>query len=74
MLMLTHDQKGLLEYLSTRVHELSIAATETAGARAEALRAEADELRTIRTQIVSRFEAADAALQMQLPLGTKQAA
>ncbi len=74
MLTLTHDQKGLLEYLTTRVHELSMAATEAAGARADALRAEADELRTIRAKIVSRFEAADAALQMQLPLGVKQAA
>ncbi len=73
MLTLTHDQRGLLEYLANRVHELSIAAT-TAPDQTVALQAEADELRAIRARIVSRFEAAEAALQLQLPLDAKRAA
>ena len=73
MLTLTHDQRGLLDYLATRVHELAMAANDK-GPEAQALLGEADELRAIRAGIIRRFEAADAALQLQLPLDIKQAA
>lgn len=74
MLTLTHDQRGLLEYLASRVHELSIAATGAGDTQSQELLAEATELQAIRAKIVSRFESADAARQLQLPLDAKKAA
>lgn len=63
MLTLTHDQRGLLEYLASRVHELSIAATDANSTQAaQAFHAEAAVLRTIRAAIVSRFEVVEASL------------
>lgn len=74
MLTLTHDQRGLLDYLAHQVHELARAANDSVGIEAKELLAEAEELRAIRKGMIERFEIADSALQLQLPLDIKRAA
>ena len=72
MLNLSHDQRGLLDYLADRVRELVIASGEVAGTEASLLMSEAEELTALRAGIVNRFRDADA--QLQLPLDIKAAA
>lgn len=72
MLNLSHDQRGLLDYLADRVRELVIAAGEVAGAEASRLMSEAEELTALRAGIVNRCR--DAEAQLQLPLDIKAAA
>ena len=71
-LNLSHDQRGLLDYLADRVRELVIASGEVAGTEASLLMSEAEELTALRAGIVNRFRDADA--QLQLPLDIKAAA
>jgi hypothetical protein len=72
ILNLSHDQRGLLDYLADRVRELVIASGEVAGTEASLLMSEAEELTALRAGIVNRFRDADA--QLQLPLDIKAAA
>ena len=72
MLNLSHDQRGLLDYLADRVRELVIASGEVAGTEASLLMSEAEELTSLHAGIVNRFRDADA--QLQLPLDIKAAA
>ena len=74
MLNLTHDQRGLLDYLADSVRELVASARDSVGDAASALMAEAEELTAIRAGIVSRTRATEPELQMQLPLELKDAA
>jgi hypothetical protein len=71
MLNLTHDQRGLLDYLANQVRDL-VAAANTAGAHASVLMAEAEELTALRAGIVDRYRASED--QLQLPLDVKAAA
>jgi hypothetical protein len=72
MLNLSHDQRGLLDYLADRVRELVAAANAAGGAVASNLLAEAEELTALRAGIVDRYRHADT--QLQLPLDVKAAA
>jgi len=72
MLNLSHDQRGLLDYLAERVRELVATAHTTSGTVASSLMAEAEELTALRAGIVDRYRDADA--QLQLPLEIKAAA
>lgn len=72
ILNLSHDQRGLLDYLADRVRELVIASGEVAGTEASLLMSEAEELTSLHAGIVNRFRDADA--QLQLPLDIKAAA
>ncbi len=74
MLILTHDQRGLLDYLADQVRELVTAAGESVGDTASNLMAEAEELTAIRAAIVNRTRVPEPELQMQLPLELKDAA
>ena len=74
MLNLTHDQRGLLDYLADSVRDLVTTARESVGETASALMAEAEELTAIRARIVNRTRAAEPDAQMQLPLELKDAA
>ncbi len=64
----TDSQKGLLIYLAEAAHELATAASTTTGGYATALRAEAEELMTIRSRIIQR------GAQLELPLEVRKAA
>jgi hypothetical protein len=72
MLNLSHEQRGLLDYLAERVRELVATAHTTSGTVASSLMAEAEELTALRAGIVDRYRDADA--QLQLPLEIKAAA
>lgn len=74
MLTLSQDQRGLLEYLADKVHELTITASTAAGASADDLMLEAEELAAIRKAIIARAQVAEEAAQLQLPLDMKKAA
>ncbi len=74
MLILNHEQRGLVDYLSDRVRELVAAAQDAAGPSTESLLAEAEELSAIRGRIVDRNRDPETAAQMQLPLELKEAA
>ena len=62
------SQKGLLTYLAEAAHELATAARTTTGAHAVDLMAEAEELMTIRSNIIQR------GAQLELPLEVRKAA
>jgi len=65
----TNDtQKGLLIYLAEAAHELATAARTTTGNYSVALMAEAEELMTIRSNIIHR------GAQLELPLEARKAA
>lgn len=72
MLNLSHDQRGLLDYLAERVRELVAAAHTSTGIAASHLMAEAEELTALRAGIVDRHRQGDT--QLQLPLEIKAAA
>jgi len=74
MLTLTQDQRGLLDFLAERVHELSAAASESVGAEASELMAEAEEMTALRARLVVRARAAEQAAQLQLPFEMRKAA
>jgi len=74
LLILNHDQRGLVDYLSDRVRELIAAARAATGTAMIDLLAEAEELSAIRARIVGRHRDAETASQMQLPLALKEAA
>jgi len=74
LLILNHDQRGLLDYLSDRVRELIARAQDAAGPATAHLLAEAEELSAIRAGIVARSRDPETAAQMQLPLELKEAA
>jgi hypothetical protein len=68
LLILNHDQRGLVDYLSERVRDLVATARETTGNALIDLLAEAEELSAIRAGIVGRNRDSKTAAQMQLPL------
>jgi hypothetical protein len=72
MLNLSHDRRGLLDYLNEQVRDLVRAATAADAAVAANLIAEAEELTALRAGIVNRYRDADT--QLQLPLEVKAAA
>jgi len=74
MLTLTDDQRGLIDYLADKVHELTASATGTTGVEATDLMREAQELTAIRGSIIDRAHAAENAAQLQLPLELRKAA
>ena len=74
MLTLTHDQRGLLDYLADKVHELTASAGKTTGIEAADLMLEAEELTAIRGRIIDRVHAGENAAQMQLPFNLRKAA
>ena len=74
MLILSQDQRGLLDYLSDRVRELIAQAKDAAGPATVHLLAEAEELSAIRSRIVARNRDSETSAQMQLPLELKEAA
>ncbi len=62
------SQKGLLTYLAEAAHELATAARTTTGGYSAHLMAEAEELMTIRSNIIHR------GAQLELPLEVRKAA
>ena len=61
-------QKGLIVYLAEAAHELATAARTTTGNYSTAFMAEAEELMTIRSNIIHR------SAQLELPLEVRKAA
>jgi hypothetical protein len=75
MLTLTHDQRGLLDYLADQVHVLAAAARDADDVQAvRRLIGEAEELMAIRSSIIARHHVAEDTAQLPLPLEVLQAA
>lgn len=72
--MADQNQMDLLKYLGDMAQELAIKALYADHDQALDLTAEAEELITLRTNMLSRFSADEMNAQLPLPLGFKAAA